>query len=110
MTASWWNWKVWFTNSISSFANKKFKNEELNEGSLPKFDTYVTRQLPLNGDRQFDPLVYQCIVRLPNVRAHACVDEDEDVDKDVDMDVDEDVRVFVLYYKLKLKIVELSPK
>jgi len=63
---------------------------------FPKFDTYVTRQLPFNGDRQFDPLVYQCIVRLPNVRAHACVDEDEDVDKDVDMDVDEDVRVFVL--------------
>ena len=50
------------------FANKKLKNEELNEGSLPKFDTYVTRQLPLNGERQFDPSVNQCIVRLPNVR------------------------------------------
>ena len=78
------------------FVNRKLKNEELNEGSFLKFDTYVTRQLPLNGDRQFDPL--------------KVVDEDEDVDKDVDMDVDEDVRVFVLYYKLKLKIVELSPK
>ena len=48
------------------FANKILKNEELNEGSLPKFDTYVTRQLPLKADWQFDPSVCYFPVRQPN--------------------------------------------